>query len=84
MDYHRLNEVNRKDAYPLPWTDMTLDMLVGAWWISTLDLVSGYWQVEVADGGQEQELLFVQRRAFSSLKSCPLGFVMPLRHSSVP
>ena len=49
IDYRRLNEVTRKDAYPLPQIDMTLDTLAGARWFSTLDMVSGYWQVEVAE-----------------------------------
>ena len=49
VDYRKVNQVTRKDAYPLPRVDDTLDTLSGAKWFSTLDLISGYWQVEVAE-----------------------------------
>ena len=49
IDYRKVNEVTRKDAYPLPRVDDTLDTLVGSKYFSTLDLASGYWQVEVAE-----------------------------------
>ena len=42
VDYRKLNSVSRKDAYPLPRIDDTLDALAGAQWFSTLDLISGY------------------------------------------
>ena len=47
IDYRKVNSVTRKDAYPLPHVDDTLDTLAGSKWFSTLDLLSGYWQVEV-------------------------------------
>ena len=40
VDYRKLNGVSRKDAYPLPQIDDTLDTLAGAQWFSTLDLIS--------------------------------------------
>ncbi len=46
IDYHKLNDVTKKDAYPLPRIDDTLDALCGSMYFSTLDLYSGYWQVE--------------------------------------
>ncbi|KAL5509623.1 hypothetical protein EMCRGX_G005023 [Ephydatia muelleri] len=49
VDYRKLNEVTRKDAYPLPRIDDTLEMLSESQLFSTLDLASGYWQVELEE-----------------------------------
>ncbi|XP_032428228.1 uncharacterized protein LOC116725923 [Xiphophorus hellerii] len=48
VDYRRLNENTRKDSYPLPRIDDTLDYIAGSSWFSSLDLRSGYWQVELS------------------------------------
>ena len=53
VDYRNLNELTKKDSYPLLRVDRTLDALSGSSWFSTLDLKSGYWQVEVEE--QERE-----------------------------
>jgi len=45
VDYRQLNSATRKDAYPLPRTDMCLDAMSGARWFSTFDLRSSYHQV---------------------------------------
>ncbi len=49
VDYRQLNSKTRKDAFPLPRIEKSLDGLAGAKWFSTLDLASGYSQVEVAE-----------------------------------
>ncbi len=54
VDYRRLNDVTRKDSFPLPRVDVTLDALNGAKWFSTLDLKSRYWQVELDPADKEK------------------------------
>jgi hypothetical protein len=49
IDYRGLNEVTRKDAYPLPRVDDTLDELKDANFNTHLNLASGFWQVRVRD-----------------------------------
>ncbi|XP_077957579.1 uncharacterized protein LOC144406215 [Gasterosteus aculeatus] len=49
VDYRQLNSKTRKDAFPLPRIEESLDALSGACWFSTLDLASGYNQVPVAE-----------------------------------
>lgn len=53
VDYRKLNQVTRKDAFPLPRIEESLTMLSKARYFSTLDLASGYWQVPVHPSDQE-------------------------------
>ena len=72
VDYRKLNKVTRKDAYPLPCIDMTLDTLAGSRWFSTLDLVSGYWQVEVAEADRDKTA-FCTTEGLFEFKVMPFG-----------
>jgi hypothetical protein len=49
IDFKKMNEMNVRDAYPLPNITDILDQLGKAKYFSTVDLASGYYQVELAE-----------------------------------
>ncbi|UYV71010.1 K02A2.6-like [Cordylochernes scorpioides] len=54
VDYRKLNDITKKDSYPYPRIDATLDTFARSQWFSTLDLKSGYWQVEMHPDDKEK------------------------------
>ena len=60
VDYRQLNQVTKKDSYPLPRIDDMLDALGSSSWFTSLDLASGYWQVEVAPEDREKTAFITQ------------------------
>ena len=68
--YRKLKDVAKKDSYPLPKTEDTLDTLAGTKWLSTLDLQSGYWQVEIAD---KEKTAFSANGGLWQFKVMPFG-----------
>ncbi len=72
VDYRKVNEVTRKDAYVLPWIDDTLDALRGSQYLSTLDLYSGYWQVKM-DSKDIDKTAFVRRQGLFRFTVMPFG-----------
>uniref|UniRef100_A0A9J8AN32 ribonuclease H n=1 Tax=Cyprinus carpio carpio TaxID=630221 RepID=A0A9J8AN32_CYPCA len=54
VDYRKLNQKTKKDAFPLPRIDESFDALQGACYFSTIDLASGYHQVAMAEGDRHK------------------------------
>ena len=52
VDYHRLNEINRKDSYPIPLIDETLRTIAAAKYISKVDVISVFHRIRVKDGDE--------------------------------
>ena len=48
IDYRRLNEVTRKDHFPLPFMDQLLERIYGQPFYCFLDGYLGYFQIEIA------------------------------------
>ena len=70
--YRKLNDVTRKDAYPLPHIDETLDAPAGAKLFTTLDLASGYWQVEM-DAADREKTVFTTRHGLFEFQVMAFG-----------
>ena len=72
VDYRRLNEKTKKDAYPLPRIDETLDALGNAAWFSTLDLQSGFWQIPMK-GADMEKTAFATHNGHWEFRVMPFG-----------
>jgi hypothetical protein len=70
IDYHALNEVTRKNVYPLPRVDDTLDELKDTNFYTHPDLASEIWQVRVRDHD-------VHKTAFQTLDGLMGWVAMP-------
>ena len=54
VDYRKLNQVSKFDAYPMPRVEEVLESVGAAKFITTLDLAKGYWQIPMAKNSQEK------------------------------
>lgn len=72
MDFRLLNNVTRKDCYPLPRIDKTLDLVSGSAWFSSLDLRCGYWQVPLSPESRPKTA-FSTSRGHWQYKVLPFG-----------
>ena len=74
IDYRRLNQVTKVDAYPLPHIEDSLNTLGSARFFCSLDLASGYWQVEM-DAADREKTAFVTQGGLYEFRVMPFGLV---------
>ena len=72
VDYRKVNDITRKDAYPLPRIDECLDTLTGSAWFTTIDLRSGYFQVEISEE-DAHKTAFITIRGLYEFQVMPQG-----------
>ena len=72
VDYRKLKDVTRKDAYPLLRIDETRDAFAGAKVFTTLNVASGYWQVEV-DVADREKTAFTTGHGVFQFQVMPFG-----------
>jgi len=72
IDYRRVNDVTKKDAFPVPSIQDALDSLKGARYFATIDLLCGYWQVGMTPRAKERSA-FCTRRGLFQFVRMPFG-----------
>lgn len=72
VDYRRLNQLTKKDAFPLPRTEDCLDAVAGAKWFSTLDITSAYNQIPVRES-DIPKTAFVTKHGLFENTTMPFG-----------
>jgi hypothetical protein len=74
VDYRMLNSLMRKDAFPLPRIDETLDALgtAQAKIFTTVDLASGYWHIPLEELSKEKTA-FTTGNALYQFRVMPFG-----------
>ena len=67
IDYQKLNNITKKDSYPLPRIDDALYRLGGAKYFSAMDLILVYWQVELSPEDQEECAIITTQGLFQPM-----------------
>uniref|UniRef100_A0A6V7INS5 Reverse transcriptase domain-containing protein n=1 Tax=Bracon brevicornis TaxID=1563983 RepID=A0A6V7INS5_9HYME len=73
IDFRRINEVTKKDAYPIPNMTGILHELRQAHYLTTLDLSQAYFQVPLSKELREITASIVPGRGFFQFKRMPFG-----------
>ena len=74
IDYRKLNQRTRKDAYAVPRINDTLHLLASAKYLTKLGLRSGYWQVELKEEDKPRLNFKLAHSGFMNAIMCHLVF----------
>ena len=73
IDFLCLNARTKKDAYPLPRMQETMESMVGTQHFSCMDLKSGFWQVEMAEESRQYTTFTVGSMGVYEFLHMPYG-----------
>ena len=73
IDFRRLNARTKKDAYPLPRMQETMESMVGAQHFSCMDLKSGFWQIKMDEESRQYTTFTVGSMGVYKFLHMPYG-----------
>ena len=73
IDFRRLNARTKKDSYPLPRMQETMESMVRARFFSTMDLKSGFLQVKMAEKSQQYTTFTIGSMGIFEFLQMPYG-----------
>ena len=73
IDFRKLNAKTKKDSYPLPHIQETLNSLVGARVFLMLNLKSGFWQIMMDEESKQYTAFTVGNLGFFKCERMPFG-----------
>lgn len=73
VDYREVNKICRKNAYPLPRMQETLDRLKDSKFVTNLDLVMGYHQIKMAPESQDLTAFSIHGKGHFQYRVMPFG-----------
>lgn len=73
VDFRKVNQVSKKDAYPLPLITNILDHLRDARYLSSLDIKSAYWQIPLEEASKEKTAFTIPGRGLFQFATMPFG-----------
>ena len=73
IDFRRLNAWTKKDAYPLPHMQETMESMVGIRHFSCMDLKNGFWQVQMDEESRQYTAFTVGSMGVYEFLRMPYG-----------
>ena len=73
IDFRRLNARTKKNAYPLPRMQETMESMVGAQHFSCMDLKGGFWQVQMDEESRQYTAFTVGSMGVYEFLRMPYG-----------
>ena len=82
IDFRRLNARTKKDTYPLPRMQETMESMVGTRHFSCMDLKSGFWQAQMDEESRQYTAFTVGSIAYA-LRVMQCSSDIPASHAKL-